>query len=66
MSTDYVLFIHGVNTRQPTYADNLINLINHITPIQPLVVFWGKHLGYGISSGLETSVNSHCSDPLEI
>jgi hypothetical protein len=42
MPTDYVLFIHGVNTRESTYADNLVDLINHITPIQPLVVFWGK------------------------
>lgn len=42
MHTDFVLFIHGVNTRESTYATNLINLINGITPIQPLVVFWGK------------------------
>jgi hypothetical protein len=42
MATDYVLFIHGVNTREDGYANNLINLIKHNTPIQPLVVFWGK------------------------
>jgi hypothetical protein len=45
MPTDYVLFIHGVNTRQPDYADKLINklqsLSNPATPIHPLVVFWG-------------------------
>jgi hypothetical protein len=45
MPTDYVLFIHGVNTRQRTYADNLTNLINHATPIRPLVVFWGDVSG---------------------
>jgi hypothetical protein len=38
---DYVLFIHGVNTRQPTYADELKNLINRATPIKPIVIFWG-------------------------
>jgi hypothetical protein len=43
--TDYVLFIHGVSTRQPTYADKLINSINQTTPIQPLVVFWGDVTG---------------------
>lgn len=46
MATDYVLFIHGVNTRregtQPTYADNLIDLIKQTTPIEPLVVYWGN------------------------
>ena len=45
MATNYVLFIHGVNTRsegtQPTYANNLIDLINKTTPIEPLVVYWG-------------------------
>src|SRR5436190_3377451 len=45
MPTDYILFIHGVNTRQPTYADKLIkklkSLSNSATPINPLVVFWG-------------------------
>jgi hypothetical protein len=45
MPTDYVLFIHGVNTRQPTYADQLIeklkSLSNPATSICPLVVFWG-------------------------
>ena len=39
MPTDYVLFIHGVSTRQPTYADKLKRLIK--PPIEPLVVFWG-------------------------
>jgi hypothetical protein len=46
MPTDYVLFIHGVNTRSDdirstTYADDLINRISHVTPIRPLVVYWG-------------------------
>ena len=45
MPTDYVLFINGVNTRQPTYADKFIeklkSLSNPATPIKPLVVFWG-------------------------
>lgn len=46
MPTDYVLFIHGVNTReagmQPEYANSLIQLIQKTTPIKPLVVYWGK------------------------
>ena len=45
MANDYVLFIHGVNTRsqgtQPDYANNLINLIKQTTPIEPLIVYWG-------------------------
>ncbi len=45
MPTDYVLFIHGVNTRQPTYADKFIEELKSLddpaTPIYPLVVFWG-------------------------
>jgi hypothetical protein len=46
MATDFMLFIHGVNTRsegtQPTYANTLINLIKQTTPIAPLVVYWGN------------------------
>ena len=45
MANDYVLFIHGVNTRSQAikadYADNLIKLIEQTTPIKPLVVYWG-------------------------
>ena len=45
MANNYVLFIHGVNTRsqrtQPDYANNLINLIKQTTPIKPLIVYWG-------------------------
>ena len=45
MPTDYVLFIHGVSTRQSTYADTLIKKLKFLddptTPICPLVVFWG-------------------------
>ncbi len=46
MANNYVLFIHGVNTRsqrtQPDYADNLIKLIDpQATLIKPLIVYWG-------------------------
>lgn len=49
MSTDYVLFLHGVNTReegfQLGYADHLINLINDglgsSRKIEPIVPYWG-------------------------
>ena len=45
MANDYVLFIHGDNTRSQAikadYADNLIKLIEQTTPIKPLVVYWG-------------------------
>jgi hypothetical protein len=41
MPKDYVLFIHGVNTRIKEYPNNLITLINQTTPIEPLVVYWG-------------------------
>ena len=45
MANNYVLFIHGVNTRsqgtQADYANNLINLIKQTTPIEPLIVYWG-------------------------
>ncbi len=46
MANNYVLFIHGVNTRsqrtQPDYADNLIKLIDpQATLIRPLIVYWG-------------------------
>lgn len=52
---DYILFIHGVNTREqrptPAYADNLIDLIGriplHIEPsqtikIKPIPLYWGN------------------------
>jgi hypothetical protein len=51
MATDYLLFIHGVNTRkddtQPSYADQLFALIKqHMQPssrtLVPLVVYWGQ------------------------
>lgn len=51
MATDYLLFIHGVNTRkddtQPSYADQLFELIKqHIQPsartIAPLIIYWGE------------------------
>ena len=46
MANNYVLFIHGVNTRsqgtQADYANNLIKLINpQTTLIEPLIVYWG-------------------------
>src|SRR5436305_837357 len=46
MPTDYVLFMHGVSTReagvQTEYANDLIKLLQKTTPIRPLVVYWGK------------------------
>ena len=51
MATDYLLFIHGVNTRkddtQPSYADELFKLIKqHMQPsartLVPLIVYWGE------------------------
>lgn len=49
MATDYVLFIHGVNTRcdrtQPDYADRLIYLINQAVDksyqLQAIPFYWG-------------------------
>jgi hypothetical protein len=45
MANNYVLFIHGVNTRSQKndadYANNLIELIGQTTTIKPLVVYWG-------------------------
>jgi len=50
MNTDYILFLHGVSTRdegfQPSYADQLISLINkrldHSRNIKPIVIYWGN------------------------
>ena len=47
MATDYVLFIHGVNTRevreQPEYADPLIKLLKETKPnLIPIALYWGK------------------------
>ena len=47
--TEYLLFIHGVNTRetrdQPTYADQLIEQIQRLrspqTRIKPVPLYWG-------------------------
>ncbi|GAC1372286.1 MAG: hypothetical protein NVS2B12_42560 [Ktedonobacteraceae bacterium] len=51
MPTDYVLFNHGVTTREigrtPTYANKLIELIQshyHLAPertLKPIVLYWG-------------------------
>lgn len=49
MATDYVLFIHGVNTRcdreKPDYADKLIYLIKNAVDksyqLQPIPFYWG-------------------------
>jgi hypothetical protein len=49
MATDYILFIHGVNTReqreQPTYADRLIGqiyrLIDDSYNLKPIPLYWG-------------------------
>ncbi len=48
MATDYILFIHGVNTRevreQPEYADSLFKLIQKTVfdrkPDVQKIVFW--------------------------
>ena len=51
MATDYLLFIHGVNTRkddtQPSYADQLFKLIKQQMQaseraLVPLIVYWGE------------------------
>jgi hypothetical protein len=49
MATDYVLFIHGVNTRDerenPTYAKELITQLEHVVTrninLKPIPLFWG-------------------------
>jgi hypothetical protein len=50
MATDYILFVHGVNTRQvgllPTYADQLFDLIKHSTSslsrtVKKIALYWG-------------------------
>lgn len=49
MATDYILFIHGVNTRnhreEPTYANQLIRLINGLMGdsynLKPIPLYWG-------------------------
>jgi hypothetical protein len=49
MATDYILFIHGVNTRfdreQPTYADKLFDLIQQRVGsslnLKKIVLYWG-------------------------
>ncbi len=51
MATDYILFIHGVNTREerenPEYADQLFNrldktLVDHTPDIQKVALYWGN------------------------
>ncbi|MDF5714740.1 MAG: hypothetical protein PUP93_12850 [Rhizonema sp. NSF051] len=51
MATDYILFIHGVNTRevreQPEYADSLFKLIQKTVfdrkpDVQKIALYWGK------------------------
>ena len=51
MATDYILFIHGVNTRevreQPEYADSLFKLIYNTVSdrkpdVQKIPLYWGK------------------------
>ncbi|MBD2607763.1 hypothetical protein H6G81_25345 [Scytonema hofmannii FACHB-248] len=49
MATDYILFIHGVNTREQrekrTYADQLIGHINKLIDnpnnLKPILLYWG-------------------------
>ncbi len=49
MATDYILFIHGVNTREerekPTYANELIRQINKFIgdsyQLKPISLYWG-------------------------
>jgi hypothetical protein len=50
MATDYIMFIHGVNTReekeQPTYADYLFIRINEIVSnngrnLKKVALYWG-------------------------
>src|SRR5215471_10128240 len=46
---EYLLFVHGVNTRadryQPDYADSLIENIQRFAPsemtVKPIVLYWG-------------------------
>ncbi|MBR8839178.1 MAG: hypothetical protein DSM106950_35560 [Stigonema ocellatum SAG 48.90 = DSM 106950] len=51
MATDYILFIHGVNTRevrqQPEYADSLFKLLQETVSgdkpdVQKIALYWGK------------------------
>ncbi|NEO00856.1 MAG: hypothetical protein F6K50_37150, partial [Moorea sp. SIO3I7] len=50
MATDYILFIHGVNTRQdretPQYADKLFDLIqNNVessVQLKKIPLYWGN------------------------
>jgi len=47
MATDYILFIHGVNTRevreQPEYADPLFKLLQETKPdLKKVALYWGK------------------------
>lgn len=50
MATDYIMFIHGVNTReekeQPTYADHLFNHLNQTVSnngrsLKKVALYWG-------------------------
>jgi sulfur transfer protein SufE len=46
MTTDYILFIHGVNTRdvpeQPEYADSLFKLLQETKPnLKKIALYWG-------------------------
>ena len=66
MATDYVLFIHGVNTRQfDTFRDQAKNLFEGIqasvnTPnrtLKPIYLFWGN-VGEGGTNALEEGLKS--------
>lgn len=44
MGTDHIIFIHGVDTRQPNYADKLINGLKQRCPslkLHFIPLFWG-------------------------
>ena len=46
MATDYILFVHGVNTRTSDYADRLFDLIRSSTGslhrnLEKIVIYWG-------------------------
>ena len=46
MTTDYLLFIHGVNVRETGYSQTLFNLIKEKSPsslpLKRIELFWGK------------------------
>ncbi|MDJ0773101.1 MAG: hypothetical protein QNJ49_06685 [Mastigocoleus sp. MO_167.B18] len=62
MTTHYILFIHGVNTSDRNYAEDLIKGIQSKSPhvnVDPISLYWGdvneSALGHLLEEGLEKS-----------